>query len=115
LGTLHKRPDIRWRQTPENLPVLAKRQGELLASAATWVKPKGILVYATCTLDPLENERVIEQFLAAHPDWKMATPDSNSCVSEYYTETGAIEVLPHRHNQDGFFMAKLVKEVWDEK
>jgi 16S rRNA (cytosine967-C5)-methyltransferase len=54
---------------------------------------------------------VIEQFLAAHPDWKIATPDSNSCVSEYYTETGAIEVLPHRHNQDGFFMAKLVKEV----
>ncbi len=115
LGTLHKRPDIRWRQTPENLPVLAKRQGELLASAATWVKPKGILVYATCTLNPLENEGVIEQFLAAHPDWKMATPDSNSCFSEYYTETGAIEVLPHRHNQDGFFMAKLVKEVWDEK
>jgi 16S rRNA (cytosine967-C5)-methyltransferase len=115
LGTLHKRPDIRWRQTPENLPVLAQRQGELLASAATWVKPKGILVYATCTLNPLENEKVIEKFLADHPDWKMATPDSNLRFSEYYTETGAIEVLPHRHNQDGFFMAKLVKEVGDEK
>jgi 16S rRNA (cytosine967-C5)-methyltransferase len=89
LGTLHKRPDIRWRQTPENLPVLAKRQGELLASAATWVKPKGILVYATCTLNPLENERVIEQFLAAHPDWKMATPDSNSCFLRILYRNGS--------------------------
>jgi 16S rRNA (cytosine967-C5)-methyltransferase len=111
LGTLHKRPDIRWRQTPANLPVLAQRQGELLAAAATWVKPKGILVYATCTLNPLENESVIAKFLAAHPDWKISSPNSNFIFPEYYTDTGAIEILPHRHDQDGFFMVKLVKEM----
>jgi 16S rRNA (cytosine967-C5)-methyltransferase len=109
LGTLHKRPDIRWRQTPENLPVLARLQGELLSRAASWVKPKGILVYATCTLDPLENGEVIDRFLEDHPDWQIQPPLADSMFTPYQTTEGWMEVMPQKHNMDGFFMVKLVK------
>lgn len=111
LGTLHKRPDIRWRQTPENLPVLAKLQGELLERAAQWVKPKGILVYATCTLDPIENGEVIETFLDRHPDWRVYPPSVDSIFAPFLTAEGWMEILPHRHDRDGFFMVRLTKEA----
>ena len=74
LGTLHKRPDIRWRQTPEKIAQLTTLQSELLQNAATWVKPKGILIYATCTLNVSENEKVIQSFLENHPNWEIQPP-----------------------------------------
>ncbi|ACK71447.1 sun protein [Gloeothece citriformis PCC 7424] len=109
LGTLHKRPDIRWRQTPEKIAELSQLQTELLEETATWVKPKGILVYATCTLNPLENERVIAAFLDRHPSWHIQTPSSDNTVAAFATPSGWIKVLPHQHQMDGFFMVKLVK------
>lgn len=111
LGTLHKRPDIRWRQTPEKIEELSLLQRELLEQTATWVKPKGILVYATCTLNPLENERVIETFLARHPSWQIQSPPSFYGVAALATTLGWIKVLPHQHQMDGFFMVKLVKGI----
>jgi 16S rRNA (cytosine967-C5)-methyltransferase len=111
LGTLHKRPDIRWRQTAENLPELAKLQGELLTSAASWVKPKGILVYSTCTLDPLENGEVIETFLDRHPEWQIQPPIADSLFTPFLSGPGWLEVLPHRHDRDGFFLVRLVKKA----
>jgi 16S rRNA (cytosine967-C5)-methyltransferase len=110
LGTLHKNPDIRWRQTPENLPELAKLQSELLERSARWVKPKGILVYATCTLDPLENEGVITPFLDRHPDWQIRTPPTDSMFAPFLAPGGWMEMLPHRHDTDGFFAVALVKQ-----
>ena len=60
LGTLHKRPDIRWRKTFESVGELLTQQRELLEQAANWVKPKGVLVYATCTLNLSENEKIVK-------------------------------------------------------
>lgn len=109
LGTLHKRPDIRWRQTPEKIKELSCLQKELLEETATWVKPKGFLVYATCTLNPLENERVIAEFLNRHPSWQIQSPPSSSIGAAFATTQGWIKVLPHQHQMDGFFMVKLAK------
>ena len=106
LGTLHKRPDLRWRQTPESISKLVGLQRELLEQVATWVKPQGILVYATCTLNPLENEKVIQSFLDCHSDWRIQLP-SSSTIADYATSEGWLEIYPHRHNRDGFFMVKL--------
>ncbi|WP_013320299.1 16S rRNA (cytosine(967)-C(5))-methyltransferase [Gloeothece verrucosa] len=109
LGTLHKRPDIRWRQTPEKIEELSVLQRELLEEAASWIKPKGVLVYATCTLNPLENEKLIEAFLHHHPNWQIQPPLSSSPAAAFATTPGWIKVLPHLHLMDGFFMVKLVK------
>jgi 16S rRNA (cytosine967-C5)-methyltransferase len=65
-GVLGKRPDARWRRTPEDLPRLAKLQGELLDAARGQVRSAGLLVYSTCSLEPEENEDVIRAFLDRH-------------------------------------------------
>ena len=110
LGTLHRHPDIRWRQNPEQIQQLSILQQEILTQAATWVKPQGILVYATCTLNPLENEQVIEQFLATHPHWKIEPPPADELFSPFITASPWIKILPHQHNMDGFFMVKLKRD-----
>lgn len=109
LGTLHKRPDIRFRQTPERIGDLVQLQQELLEQTASWVKPKGILVYATCTLNPSENERVIKNFLDQHSNWTIETPSVDSLFAPFVQEPGWLKVLPNKHFMDGFFMVKLVK------
>ena len=110
LGTLHRHADARWRQTPEAVSELAVLQAELLAQAATWVKPNGVIVYATCTLHPQENEAVVQSFLAAHPDWKMQPPSVDSPAAAFATPAGWVKVWPQRHQMDGFFMVRLTKE-----
>ena len=109
LGTLHKRPDIRWRQTPDKIRELSQLQRELLNEVAQWIKPQGILVYATCTLNPLENEKVIQSFLESHGEWSIKPPSEESPISNFKTPEGWIKVYPHRHKMDGFFMARLQK------
>lgn len=109
LGTLHKRPDIRWRQTSQGIRELFTLQKELLEQAATWVKPKGILVYATCTLNVLENEKVIQSFLANNTNWSIQFPP-DTIAKNWLTTEGWIKVYPHRHNMDGFFMVGLVRD-----
>jgi 16S rRNA (cytosine967-C5)-methyltransferase len=109
LGTLHKRPDIRWKQNPANITHLTQLQNELLTQAQTWVKPGGFLVYATCTLNPEENETIIQNFLANNPHWKIVYP-SFSWMKIYSTPQGWLKILPHQHQMDGFFMVKLQKD-----
>lgn len=109
LGTLHKRPDIRWQQTVQRIEELVKLQKELLNQAATWVKPKGILVYATCTLNILENEKVIQSFLENNLNWSIQSLP-NAIAENWATIEGWIKVYPHRHNMDGFFMVGLVRD-----
>ncbi len=110
LGTLHRHADARWRQTPESVQELSVLQAELISQMSTYVKPGGLLVYATCTLHPLENEGVIQPFLNCHPTWRIAPPLPDSPASAWATSEGFIKVWPHRHAMDGFFMVCLRKE-----
>ena len=65
-GVIRKHPDIRWNRQPEDFVASQEKQLELLRIAAALVKPGGVLVYATCSLEPEENQEVVEQFLAAN-------------------------------------------------
>ena len=108
LGTLHKRPDIRWRKTFDSIQELLPLQRELLERTATWVKPQGTLVYATCTLNLWENEKIVKSFLDNHPHWSIQSPP-DVIPKNLITEQGWIKVFPHLHNMDGFFMVRLIR------
>ncbi|GAB4142687.1 MAG: 16S rRNA (cytosine(967)-C(5))-methyltransferase [Cyanobacteria bacterium J069] len=116
LGTLHRHADARWRQTPDSVQELAQLQGELLRHVATWVKPGGTLVYATCTLHPDENERVVQHFLAEQPpaalQWHIEPLPGDHPAAQFQLPEGWLRILPHRHDLDGFFMVRLgLKEL----
>lgn len=113
LGTLHRHADARWRQTPDSVLELAQLQTELLAQAATWVKPNGVLLYATCTLHPLENEAIAQAFLKQNPNWQIESPAADHPVAPFVTPNGWIKVLPHQHQMDGFFMVSLMRSRGD--
>src|SRR5271165_2503208 len=69
LGTLQARADLRWRVTPDQVPEMARTQAAILAAGAGALRPGGVLVYSTCTISPIENERLIAAFLDSHPDF----------------------------------------------
>jgi 16S rRNA (cytosine967-C5)-methyltransferase len=92
-GTLRRRPDAKWNKTPQQLTELVLLQRELLKAAASLVKPGGVLVYSTCSIEPEENENQIEWWQNQHPAWHAQTRST----------------LPHRDGCDGMFAARLTK------
>ncbi|MEB3222182.1 MAG: 16S rRNA (cytosine(967)-C(5))-methyltransferase RsmB [Candidatus Sericytochromatia bacterium] len=110
LGVLPRKPDLRWRQTPEAIADLAPLQGRMLDAAASRLRPGGRLVYSTCTMGREENQAVIQAFLSRHPEF---TPDDfRACLPEAWradTELGGamLQLRPDRHGVDGFFIAAL--------
>jgi 16S rRNA (cytosine967-C5)-methyltransferase len=89
---------------------LAGIQSRLLESAARQVKPRGTLVYSTCTISPLENDRQIADFLDTHSDFAAddlgaERPELASAVDGRF-----LQLLPHRHGTDGFFIARLRRQ-----
>jgi 16S rRNA (cytosine967-C5)-methyltransferase len=111
-GVLARRAELRWRISPNDITTMQKLQRDLLENAIRCVKDDGVIVYATCSLEPEENYRQIESFLEAHPDWRVqsATEVLPVELHQYTCESGAIEILPHRHHMDGAFSIRLVKK-----
>jgi 16S rRNA (cytosine967-C5)-methyltransferase len=91
-GTLSRHPDARWRLEPGSIKALTRVQDGILDGAAGIVRPGGMLVYSTCTLEPEENGERIAAFLLRHPDFR---------------EEARMEVLPHRSGSDGAWAARL--------
>lgn len=109
LGTLRQHPEIKWRRRPKSLEEMAARQRRLLTSTAGTLRPGGVLVYATCTLTPIENDRVVEDFLAAHRKFVVSDPRPHlpRRAGEFVDERGFFRTFPHRHGLDGFFAVRL--------
>ena len=104
-GSFARHPDARWRVTPEALDKLAALQGELLERTAELVEPGGLLLYATCSLEPEENERQVARFLAAHPEFQREPP--RALPAELLSPEGDLTILPQRHGMDGAYAARL--------
>lgn len=110
LGTLRRNPDLKWRQMPEDIAELNIKQTNILARAAKLTKTGGRLIYATCSLLSDENEKIAEQFLAAHPDFKLLNAAEILAQQQIALDTGHyLKLLPHLHNTDGFFAAVFEK------
>jgi len=105
LGVIRKKPDIKWRRAPEQIPGLVERQRELIEAGARLVAPGGVLIYATCTTEPEENEEIVEWFLGQHPEFTVE-PASEWLPEELCNGTW-LRTLPHRHGVDGAFGARL--------
>ena len=105
-GTCRRNPDVLHRIGPRQIAEMAELQAALLARAARWLARGGTLVYATCSLEPEENEKQIEAFLASNPDWKLEPPPSGAVPHETM-DSGYLRVLPQLHGSDGAFAARL--------
>jgi 16S rRNA (cytosine967-C5)-methyltransferase len=111
LGTLRRNPDLKWRQSPESVAELAPKQASILASASRLVKKGGRLVYATCSILEAENEAVVQQFLADHPDFALVPAREVLAEQRIDLEMGDyLSLWPHRHATDGFFAAVLERQ-----
>jgi 16S rRNA (cytosine967-C5)-methyltransferase len=108
LGTLARRPDSRWRKSPEAIKQLALLQSQLLESASSALKENGVVVYATCTISRRENAEVVEEFLKKHPEFLLEKA-SDYLPVKIPSEHEWIQLLPHVHHTQGFFMARLLK------
>ena len=108
-GTMRRHPDARWRLHPAVFARAAERQGRLLSAAAPLVRPGGLLIYATCSLEPEENEQVVERFLNQHPEYARAPAGAAAVPAELLTPAGDFRSLPQRHGIDGAYAARLVR------
>jgi 16S rRNA (cytosine967-C5)-methyltransferase len=104
-GTFARHPDARWKVTPRALESIAGNQGEILEGGAGAVKPGGLLIYATCSLEPEENAEQVERFLAGHPEFKREP--ATGLDSSLLSEAGDLTLIPQRHGTDGAYAARL--------
>ncbi len=117
VGTLRRNPDMKWRQSPEQVAALTQQQQEILQSAARLVQPGGRLVYATCSLLREENEDVAAAFEAAQPQF--APLDAAEVLAAAKVNAAArlcgeggrfLHLAPHTSGTDGFFAAVWQRE-----
>lgn len=118
-GTIRRHPDIPWLKSEADLKPLTDLQARLLANAARLVKPGGMLVYCTCSLEPEEGERQVATFLAQHPEFRRKPIDGAEVggLSDAVSADGDLRALPcHLPDPDpqfagldGFYAARLTR------
>ncbi|CAM4465899.1 16S rRNA (cytosine(967)-C(5))-methyltransferase RsmB [Paenibacillus xylanexedens] len=111
LGVIRRKPDVKWTKTVKDIEDIAGLQRELLDQVAPLLKPGGILVYSTCTIEPAENEDMVAGFLNRHPEYSPAEASvwSESETVNLKVVNGGIQILPQYAHSDGFFIARLTK------
>ena len=120
-GTIRRHPDLPWRKDAAAIAALVKIQAAALDRAASLVKPGGLLVYATCSLEPEEGERQIATFLGGNADFTRAPIVASEVggVADWVTTAGDLRTLPchmaldpsYKSGMDGFYAARLVRKA----
>lgn len=107
-GVLNRRADLRWRRRPPDIQDLVDIQGQMLENAWQSLKPGGVLVYSTCTLEPEENWNQVRRFLETEPTAQIERLDDEQ-LQPFMDEHGAVMTLPERDRLDGMFVIRLRK------
>ncbi|CAM3948590.1 16S rRNA (cytosine(967)-C(5))-methyltransferase RsmB [Paenibacillus alkaliterrae] len=115
-GVIKRKPEIKWTKTAGDVSDIAALQQRLLNAVCELVRPGGVLVYSTCTIERAENEEQVARFLREHPEFQL---DANwpEDIVEQLREAGAIgnafegqaQLLPQHFDSDGFFIARMLK------
>ena len=113
LGTVRRNPEIKWNTSPEDLRLFPPLQREILERSAAYLKKGGLMVYSTCTIDPAENEVVVEEFLHDNDGFELYRPAT--VPAALLDERGLFRTYPHRHGTDGFFGAVFRKKEENRK
>lgn len=114
-GVIRKHPDIKWARSEEDLKKVPQKQLRLLEGLLPFLKKGGTIVYATCSLEPEENEEIIKNFLKNHPEFEIENPLKilqNICgpnIKILIENEKYLKTYPHKHNLDGFFAVRLRK------
>jgi 16S rRNA (cytosine967-C5)-methyltransferase len=115
MGTLRRNPDVKWRQEPGDIAELTEKQASILDGASRLVKFGGRLVYATCSLLDEENDGIVAQFLASHPDFELVPMNKVLSEQRIPLDMGdTLKMLPHKHGTDGFFAAVFERKAGDK-
>lgn len=115
LGVIRRRPELRWRVAPDDLSLHSQQQLEILKGASISLKVGGVLVYSTCSTEPEENQNVITRFLRETQGFQSEDITDLIPFPLVHEEdcrtarSGYLQLLPHRHGTDGFFIARLRK------
>ncbi len=104
-GAFARHPDARWRVTETALADLAVQGGRMLRALAETVRPRGLLFFSTCSLEPEENDVQIEAFLAS--DARFRREPTSTIPAELLMPSGDLLLLPQRHGTDGAYAARL--------
>jgi 16S rRNA (cytosine967-C5)-methyltransferase len=107
-GTLSKKPDIKWKKDIFDLRKMSEIQLKLINKAATLLKVGGVLVYSTCSIEPEENFEIVKKFLLSHTNFKLESA-MGKISDDVVDENGCVQTLPHVHQMDGAFAAKLIR------
>lgn len=105
-GTFRRHPDARWRLKISDIAVMAALQATIIDAAAKSVKPGGLLIYSTCSLEPEENDEQIARFLTRNREWMLEPPPIGAVPPDTISD-GCLRVLPQVHGSDGAFAARL--------
>ena len=108
LGVLRRKPDARWNKSEAEISELPALQHAIIESAAAAVKPGGVLVYSTCTIEPAENQAIVEAFLAKHPQFQLEPAGDYLPVKR---PEAMVQLYPQRDGTDGFFIARMRRSL----
>jgi 16S rRNA (cytosine967-C5)-methyltransferase len=113
-GTLARNPEIKWRLREADIKRLAGTQVKMLKSALGALSSAGRLVYATCSLEPEENEGVVERVLEESREYRVVSPaelkSAYPALSPLFDPQGYLRTRPDLHTMDGFFAAVVVRK-----
>ena len=111
-GLIRRKPEIKWNRKEEDIEELVKIQRSILNNAKEYLKVGGILVYSTCTIEKEENIKMVNQFIEENNNFRLVNFENlvDGLEKEESLKQGFIQLYPHIHNTDGFFIAKMMKE-----
>lgn len=116
LGVIRRKPDLKWAKTAGDIAEIAGIQSSLLDTAGDLLKPGGLLVYSTCTIEPRENVEMVSSFLNRHPEFQLAEDKPSGWETGPLAAAGArgsmgLQILPQDAHSDGFYIARLRKKA----
>lgn len=111
LGIIRRKPDIKYKEDITDFSSITEIQKRILDTAKHYVKPGGVLVYSTCTVNPAENKDMIAWFLEQNPDFKLSPIPSVHITDALAkrAESGILDIFPDTDESDGFFVCRMQK------